>query len=117
MPVNTLAGVDHTPGLICAGNTGLVDAFPTPVLPHLSDGAQQLPIAEYDHQEWHNEAEDEQTDDVRYVIRCLGRPVHRAGCPWTLWAVAAPAKEWWHGPDEGVDPGQGDAQGDLTVIR
>lgn len=89
---------------------------PVPILPHLSDGTQQLPVAAYDHQEGHDEAEDKQADDVRDVVRCLGRPVDRAGCPRTLGTIAAPAKEWWHGPDEGVDPGQGDAQGDLTVI-
>lgn len=85
-------------------------------MPYLSDGAQQLPIAEHNHQERHDEAEDKQADDVRYVIRRLGRPVDRAGGPGTLWAVAAPAKEWWQGPEEGVYPGQGDSQGDLTVV-
>lgn len=86
------------------------------ILPHLSDGAQQLPVAEHDHQERHDQAEDKQADYIRNVIRRLGLPVDGAGCPRTLWAVAAPAKERWHGPDEGVDPGQGDAQGDLAVI-
>lgn len=83
---------------------------------HLSDGTQQLPVREHDHQEWHDEAEDKQADDVRYVIRRLGLPVDRAGCPGSLGAVLAPTEERWHGPDEGVDPGQGDTQGDLTVV-
>lgn len=101
---------------MCAGAAGLVKALPVPTLPHLSDGTQQLPIAEHDHQERHDEAEDKQADDVRDVVRRLGRPVNRAGGPGTLWAVAAPSKEWRHGPDEGVDPGEGDAQGDLAVV-
>lgn len=86
------------------------------MLPYLSDGAQQLPIAEHDHQERHDQAEDKQADDVGYVIRRLGRPVDRAGCAGTLGAVAAPAKQRWQGPDERVDPGQKDAQGDFAVI-
>lgn len=57
---------------------------------HLSDGAQQLPVAEDDHQEGHDEAEHKQADDVRDVIRCLGRPVHRAGGTRTFGAVVAP---------------------------
>lgn len=72
---------------------------PPPTLTHLSDGTQQLPIAEHDHQEGHNEAEDKQADDVRNVIRCFGLPVDGAGGPRTFWAIVAPAKEWWHGPD------------------
>lgn len=85
-------------------------------MPHLSDGAQQLPIAEHDHQERQDEAEDKQADDVRDVIRCLGLPVDGTGGSGTLGAVAAPAKEWRHGPDEGVDPRQGDAQQSFTVV-
>lgn len=114
--VNAVANVEGAPRLICADAAGLVEVFPTPILPHLSDGAQQLPVAEYDHQERHNQAEDKQADDVRYVVCRLGCPVDRAGCSRTLGAIAAPAKEWWQGPDEGVDPGQGDAHEDLTVI-
>lgn len=113
---NTATSADGAPWLICAGTALSVEAFPTPVWPHLSDGTQQLPIAEHDHQEWHDEAEDKQADDVGYAICRLCRPVDRAGRPRALWAVAAPAKEWWQGPDEGVDPGQGDAQRDLTVV-
>lgn len=90
--------------------------FHSPVFTHLSDGTQQLPIAEHDHQEGHNEAEYKQADDVRYVIRCLGRPVDRAGGPRTLRTIVAPAKERWHGPDERVDPGQDDAKGDLPIV-
>ncbi len=100
----------------CAGTAGLAEAFPIPAWPHLPDGAQQLPIAEHDHQERYDEAEDKQADEVRDVIRRLGRPVDRAGGPGALGPIAAPAKEWRQRPDEGVDPGQGDAQGDLTVV-
>lgn len=103
------ANVEGATLLICTRSAGLVDAFPIPILPHLSDGTQQLPIAEHDHQERDDEAEDKQGDDVRYVICRLGRPVDRAGGPGTLRAIAAPAKEWRQGPDKGVDPGQGDA--------
>ncbi|TNN81449.1 hypothetical protein EYF80_008221 [Liparis tanakae] len=91
-------------------------SFPVLVVPHLSDGAQKLPVAVHDDQERHDEAEDKQADDVRYAIRRLGRPVDRAGGPRTLWAIVAPAKERRHSPDEGVDPGQGDAQVDLLVV-
>lgn len=49
----------------------LVEIFPMPILPHLSDGAQQLSIAEHNRQERHNEAEYKQADDVRDVIRRL----------------------------------------------
>lgn len=86
------------------------------VLTHLSDGTQQLPVAEHDDQEGHDEAEHEQADYVRHVVRRLGWPVNGAGGSRTLGTIAAPAKERWHGPDEGVDPWQGDAQGDLTVV-
>lgn len=116
MTCNTVGTVKSVARPIHRGTAGLVEAFSTPTLTHLPDGAQQLPIAEHDHQEGHNEAEHKQADDVGYVIGCLGGPVDRAGCPRTLWAVAAPAKERRHSPDEGVEPGQGDAQRDLTVI-
>lgn len=85
-------------------------------MPHLSDGAQQLPVAEHDDQEGHDEAEDEQADDVGDVVRRLGLPVDGAGGPGALGAVAAPAEERRHGPGEGVEPGQCDAQGDLHVV-
>lgn len=86
------------------------------ILTHLSDGVQQFSIAEDDHQEGHDQAEDEQADDVRYIICCLGCPVHRAGGPRTLWTISAPAKERRQGPYEGVDPRQHDAQRDLSVV-
>lgn len=85
-------------------------------LPYLSDGAQQLPVAEHDGEERHDEAENKQADYVRDVIRCLWRPVHWAGGPGPFGAVVAPAKERWQGPEEGVDPGQRDAQGNFTVV-
>lgn len=56
---------------------GVVKALiPPAVWPHLSDGAEQLSVAEDDHQERHDEAEDKQADDVGYVVGCLGPPVH-----------------------------------------
>lgn len=84
--------------------------------PHLSDGAEQLSIAEDDHQEWHDQAEDKQADDVGYVVGGLGCPVHRAGGAGTLGAIAAPAEQRRQGPDEGIDPGQDDAQRDFAVV-
>lgn len=96
---------------------------PTPAPPpshvpsHLSDGAQQLPIGEDDDYEGHDEAEDKQADDVGYAVGSLGRPFDRAGGARTLQAIAAPAEEGRQGPDQGVDPGQYDAQWGLTVVR
>lgn len=83
---------------------------------HLSDGAQQLPVAEHDHQEWHDQAEDEQADDVGDTVGRLGCPVDGAGCPRTLRAVAAPAEERRDGPGQRVEPGQADAQAHLAVV-
>lgn len=83
---------------------------------YLSNGTEQLPVAEDDDQERHDQAEDEQADDVRNVVGCLGCPVHGAGCAGTLWAIAAPAEQRRYGPDEGVDPGQDDAQRDFAVV-
>lgn len=88
----------------------------TRALAYLSDGAQQLPVAEHDHQERHDQAEDEQADDVGDAVGRLGRPVDRTGGPRTLRAVAAPAEERRHRPDQRVDPGQGDAQARLAVV-
>lgn len=55
-----------------------------PSLTHLFDCIQKLPIAEDNHQKRSNKAEEKQTDDVRYVVRCLGCPVNGAGGSWTF---------------------------------
>lgn len=93
-----------------------VEAFPMPKVSYLSDCAQQLSIAEHNRQERHNEAEYKQADDVRDVIRCLWCPVDWTGGPRALRAIVAPAKERRQGPEEGVHPRQGDAQGNFTVV-
>lgn len=75
MICNTVDTVKRVARSIGRRTAGLVEAFSTPTLTHLPDGAQQLPIAEHDHQEGHNEAEHKQADDVGDVIGCLGIPV------------------------------------------
>lgn len=40
---------EGAPRLISECTAGLVEPFPSPTVPHLSDGAQQLPVAEHDH--------------------------------------------------------------------
>lgn len=77
---------------------------------------QQLPIAEDNDHEGKQQAEDKQADDVGDVVGRLGGPVHRAGGARTFRAVAAPAKQGWHGPPEGVQPGEGHANRHLAVV-
>ena len=87
-----------------------------PLLTYLLDGAEQLAVAVHDDHEGQHQAGHEQAHDVGNVVSGLGRPVHRAGGPGPLGAVTAPPEERGHGPEQGVGPGQDDAQGHFAVV-
>jgi len=78
--------------------------------PHLANGEQQAAVGVEDDAEGQRQAEQEQAQDVGHVVGRLRAPVHRAGGPGALGAVAAPAQQRRHGPRHGVEPGEADAQ-------
>lgn len=69
---------------------------------YLLDRPQQPAVAVDHHQDGYTQAEREEADDVGVGLGRLDRPGHRAARSCSLYAIAAPAKQRGHGPEQRV---------------
>lgn len=83
---------------------------------YLFDGPKQPAIAVDHHQDRQSQAESEEADDVGVRLDRLNRPGYRAACSCPLYAIAAPAQQRGHRPEQGVQPRAPNSQQGLTVV-
>ncbi len=93
------------------------EPFPLSLFPHPMNGNEDLPVA-VDHQKKRQQqTKDKEADDVRSCFRGVLVPLDWTGGAGTLRTVAAPAEEWWHCPQERVQPAACDEEPGLPIVR
>lgn len=83
---------------------------------HPPDGHQDATVGVDHEQEWQQEAEDEEAHHVGDTGWRALVPLYRAGGTGALQAIAAPAQERRHGPQQGIEPGAGYTQPGLAEV-
>lgn len=83
---------------------------------YLFDGPQQPAVAVDHHQHRDPQAENEEADDVGVGLGRPQGPGHGAAGSRPLYAVAAPAQQRGHGPEERVEPSAPHSQQGLAVV-
>lgn len=83
---------------------------------YLFNGVKETNVAVHHDHHRDDQAEYEETDDIRCGLSWLWWPAYWTACTRAFYPVTAPTNQRWHSPDQGINPWTTDGQQCLPVI-